>query len=137
MVDVRPLAAFKKGHASCAHRLHFETTPAFAAQDAKLEDNLHVLTNGDKKRPVVVYGESEARAGRVQNFLRLKHGYGHVTNAHDWATRSTEIEALCQCSNEDKTPDDKKAPNDIPYYAIPEANIHKLRLQIHINLYLY
>ena len=40
MVDVRPLAEFAKGHASCAHRLHFETTLAFRAQDAELEDEL-------------------------------------------------------------------------------------------------
>ena len=68
MIDVRTRAEFEKGHASCAHRLHFETHQAARAKDDLLVNNLEMLTNGDKDFPVQVYGQSEARAGMVQNF---------------------------------------------------------------------
>ena len=96
MIDVRPRAEFEKGHASCAHRLHFETHQAARAKDDQLVDNLEMLTNGDKDFPVQVYGQSEARAGMVQNFLKGHHGYSHITNAKGWTDRQDEIEAFCK-----------------------------------------
>ena len=117
MIDVRSRAEFEKGHASCAHRLHFETNEAARAKDAQLVDNLEMLTNGDKDFPVQVYGQSEARAGMVQNFLKGHHGYSHITNAKGWTNRQDEIEALCQCYyyKEGNTTN----RNLFPYYTIP------------------
>ena len=123
MIDVRARAEFEKGHASCAHRLHFEINQAARAKDDLLVDNLEMLTNGDKDFPVQVYGQSEARAGMVQNFLKGHHGYSHITNAKGWTNRQDEIEALCQCYYKE---DNITTRNLFPYYTIsPEYSQRK------------